>query len=325
MAYAIMRCKKLASVGSVASSLKHCYRDRETPNADMARTPENEHHGAKSTNEAMGKLRELLPEKRRKDAVLAVEYLMTASPEWWKEATPQQQEDFFQKSRDWLASKYGPDRIIVATVHRDETSPHLSAFVVPLTKDGRLSAKDFIGDRHMMSSDQTTYAKAVQHLGLERGIEGSRARHQTVQSYYAAIQKTPGQVTITPQALVPRKFEAQGLMEKLGLTTREEAPEAIAERLTAAVRGSYAPAVLAAAGARQERQKAQEAQATALGIRNRLRPVVEALAPLSHANQAKALLAIEALGHRMQEAQQLEQKERMAARPGQDKDRGFHR
>ena len=55
MAYAILRCKKLASAGSVASSLKHCYRDRETPNADAARTSENEHHSAKSTDEAMGK------------------------------------------------------------------------------------------------------------------------------------------------------------------------------------------------------------------------------------------------------------------------------
>ena len=36
----------------------------------------------------------LLPEKRRKDAVLAVEYVMTASPEWWKEATPRQQAEF---------------------------------------------------------------------------------------------------------------------------------------------------------------------------------------------------------------------------------------
>ena len=36
--YAIMRCKKLSSMGSVASSLKHAYRERETPNADSSRT-----------------------------------------------------------------------------------------------------------------------------------------------------------------------------------------------------------------------------------------------------------------------------------------------
>ncbi|TRR75966.1 hypothetical protein DNP39_23515, partial [Salmonella enterica subsp. enterica serovar Panama] len=73
--YAIMRCKKLTGMGSVASALQHCYRERETPNANAERTPENYCSVSKSTDQAMGRVRELLPEKRRKDAVLAVEYL----------------------------------------------------------------------------------------------------------------------------------------------------------------------------------------------------------------------------------------------------------
>ena len=187
MAYAIMRCKKLASGGSVASALRHCYRDRETPNADADRTPQNEHGASKSTDEAMGLLRAMLPAKRRKDAVLAVEYLMTASPEWWQTATPVQQDEFFKQSKQWLANKFGEDRIIVATIHRDETSPHLSAFVVPLTADGRLSAKELIGGRPQLSADQTSYAECVHHLGLERGLEGSKARHTTISQYYARV------------------------------------------------------------------------------------------------------------------------------------------
>ena len=70
-AYAIMRCKKLAKMGNVAASLKHAYRERETPNADASRTPDNEHRAASSTDEAMGRIRELLPDKRRKDALQA--------------------------------------------------------------------------------------------------------------------------------------------------------------------------------------------------------------------------------------------------------------
>jgi len=189
VAYAIMRCKKLSSMGSVASALKHCYRERETPNADASKTPKNEHYAARTTNEAMGRLRALLPEKRRKDAVLAVEYVMTASPEWWKQATPEQQQSFFQRSLRWLADKYGEQNIIVATVHRDESTPHLSAFVVPLTKDGRLSAKEFIGNKAQMSRDQTTFAAAVADLGLQRGIERSKAKHVDIRQYYARVSK----------------------------------------------------------------------------------------------------------------------------------------
>jgi len=258
MGYAIMRCKKLASAGCVASSLKHCYRDRETPNADAARTPHNEHHGASSTDEAMGKLRELLPTKRRKDAVLAVEYLMTASPEWWQQATAEQQTEFFQQSRDWLAKKYGSDRIVVATVHRDETSPHLSAFVVPLTQDGRLSAKEFIGDRSQMTSDQTTYAKAVQHLGLERGIRGSKARHQTIRSYYAAIGRGDQPVPeFTVDEVQPQ------VLRKGFLSSTVEAPETTAERLNRKVRETAAPLLKSAATARFDRSRAKELQETA--------------------------------------------------------------
>lgn len=43
MAFAIMRAKKLNSMGTVAAALQHCYRDRETPNADQERTPDNDH------------------------------------------------------------------------------------------------------------------------------------------------------------------------------------------------------------------------------------------------------------------------------------------
>ena len=81
-------------MGSVAASMQHCYRERNTHNADQERTPDNQHLVAKSTDEAMGKLRALLPEKRRKDAVLAVEYVMTASPEWFAQATPEQEQAF---------------------------------------------------------------------------------------------------------------------------------------------------------------------------------------------------------------------------------------
>lgn len=321
--YAIMRCKKLATMGSVASSLQHCYRDRETPNADATRTPENEHHAAQSTTEAMGKLRELLPEKRRKDAVLAVEYVMTASPEWWKSASPQQQAEFFTRSKQWLADKYGADRIVTASIHRDEASPHLSAFVVPLTQDGRLSAKEFIGGRQKMRDDQTSYAQRVADLGLERGIEGSRAKHQAVKSYYAAIQQEPGHVTITPQAVEPRQYKAQGLVEKLGLSKRVETPEAVAERLTAAVRAGYAPALQAAAGARQERQKAKQAQDTAQDLRDRLKPVLDALGPLNEANRAKVAAIIKAVGEKALSQQREEQRQKAAQRQQErGRDRG---
>lgn len=290
MAFAIMRAKKLTGMGSVAASLQHCYRDRETPNADQTRTADNEHNAAKSTDEAMGRLRELLPEKRRKDAVLAVEYVLTASPEWWEKADQEQQKDFFDQAQKWLADKYGADRIFVASVHRDETSPHLSAFVVPLTQDGRLSAKEFIGNRTKMTADQTSFAKAVQHLGLERGIERSRATHTSIKQHYAAIESgIRSHVEISPQALEPRVYKREGIAEKLRLSTRVESPEAVAARLTDAVNKGMAGTVANASESAQNARRAREMQKTMVDQQKKLKMLQEPFKGLSRDQVAEVI------------------------------------
>ena len=286
MAYAIMRAKKLANMGSVAASMQHCYRERETHNADQERTPDNQHLGAKSTDEAMGNLRALLPEKRRKDAVLAVEYVMTASPEWFAQATPEQEKALFQRSLQWLADKYGADRIVTASIHRDEATPHLSAFVVPLTQDKRLSAKEFIGSRDKMRADQSTYAACVADLGLERGIEGSKATHQTIQQHYAAVQRgVVPKATISPESVEPR------ILRKGLFSSDVETPEVVAERLTKAVNDGFAGTIATASTALQERRRAKEMQDTANDLRRRLETLQGAFKGLTK-DQVKEVLKV---------------------------------
>ena len=278
--YAIMRCKKLNSMGTVAAALQHCYRERETPNADSERTPDNEHLAAKSTNEAMGKLRERLPERRRKDAVLAVEYVMTASPEWWKQASTEQQQEFFRRSVEWLADKYGADNIVTATVHRDELTPHLSAFVVPRTADGRLSAKEFIGNRQKMRDDQTTYAERVADLGLERGIEGSRATHQRVKTHYGAIQQAGRDVPhLTSDELKPQKVKGVSLAEKVFGAV--ETVEGVAQRLNAKIMGFVQPMAEKAAVSAQNERRAKELRETLANQQKRLQTLQKPFKGLS--------------------------------------------
>ena len=231
--YAIMRCAKLKTMGGVASSLQHNFRERETLNADADRTPDNEHLSAQSTDEAMGQLRELLPEKRRKDAVIAVEYLFTTSPEWAKAASEAAQARFFVESMKWLENKYGAQNVITATIQRDETTPHLSAFVVPITGDGRLSAKEFIGNKAKMSADQTSFAEAVEEVGLKRGVKGSKARHQTISQYYARVNDSErGEIKQSKTEEVALDVQPRVLSKTL-FTRDEETPEAIAERVLA--------------------------------------------------------------------------------------------
>nr|WP_159198384.1 MobV family relaxase [Escherichia coli] len=319
--YAIMRCKKLTGMGSVASALQHCYRERETPNANAERTPENYCSVSKSTDQAMGRVRELLPEKRRKDAVLAVEYVMTASPEWWNEATPRQQAEFFARSEQWLENKYGKDRVVAAVVHRDEATPHLSAFVVPLTQDGRLSAKEFIGGRSKMRDDQSTYAESVKKLGLERGIEGSRATHQTVQHYYESINRgTRSQVSISPEALEPRVL-------RKGIFTKDvEDQAAIAKRLSQAVNDGFAGTIAMASQSAQNAKRARDLQKTMDSQQKRLQSVTEPFKGLSREQMTHILTMAQTFQQQNHDREKQRQLEREQERQQRQKtDRGISR
>ena len=315
MPYAIMRCSKLKTSGGVAASLQHNFRERETPNANPELTPNNKHLHATSTDEAMGKLRELLPAKRRKDAVLAVEYLMTASPEWWKTATPQQQDAFFSRSMEWLADKYGTANIFAATIQLDEKTPHLSAFVVPITPDGRLSAKEFIGNRHLMRNDQTSFAEKVKDLGLERGIEGSKARHQRVQQHYGLLNQAPFQ---KPPRL-PSDHLSPQVVEKRIFRDVVETPDAVAQRISETFHKHYTPAFEKAAVSAQNARRAKEMEQTAKAkaisertLKERLNKIERFFKPLydlarvdkDYLNQllaaAKAKLTPETLQHKIE-------------------------
>ncbi len=188
MAYAILRTSKLKSFGEIGGSLSHNYRTRPTPNANPIRTPDNSHSVSKSYL-VMDGIKNRLPEKTRKNAVLAIEYLITASPEWSGWQNKEKEQEFFKRSVEWLQQKHGKENVIATSIHRDETTPHLIAYVVPIDGRGKLNARSFLGGRAALSKMQTDFHSKVKDLGLERGLEGSKAEHKTVKEFYAELQE----------------------------------------------------------------------------------------------------------------------------------------
>jgi hypothetical protein len=230
MGYTILRIQKLKSAVAIRNSLKHAFREQETPNADSERTPNNTHIGAESSQEAIEKFNEGLPLTVRKNAVLALEYLITASPEDMANKSRADQDKYFADSLAYLHKTYGKENVFYAGVHRDETTPHMYAYVLP-KHEGKLNARHFIGGhKDRMSQIQTEFAETIgQKHGLERGVKGSRARHQEIGRYYAKVNaKTP---QIAPFA-VPEK----GLLEKKEYYSDRvlaEVNKAVAPRLNA--------------------------------------------------------------------------------------------
>ncbi|EPF73552.1 hypothetical protein GCM10025882_11720 [Acinetobacter gyllenbergii] len=187
MSKVILRTGKLKTIGNIASSLSHNYRTRPTPNADPSRTANNQ-HDLKTAGQVLDGIKNRLPEKTRSNAVLCVEYLITMSPDWSGLGT-EREADFFKTSVEWLKQKHGAENVISTSIHRDETTPHLVAYVVPIDSQGKLNAREFLGGRAKLSKMQTDFHNEVKHLGLERGLEGSKAEHTTIREFYAEIQK----------------------------------------------------------------------------------------------------------------------------------------
>lgn len=107
--------------------------------------------------------------KPRSNSVLALDTIYTASPDFFQGKTNQQNDDFFKDCLQFHQEHFG--HIISAVVHYDETTPHLHVISVPLTKDGRLSARDVIGNKAKMSKTQDAFFEQVgRGYGLERGI-----------------------------------------------------------------------------------------------------------------------------------------------------------
>ena len=113
--------------------------------------------------------------RTRKDSVRLVETLITASPEFFQNKSPQEIREYFERALEFMKSKQHPDTIISAVVHMDEKTPHMHLCFVPLTEDGRLSAKDILGNKKKLTQWQDEYWSYMvkKYPDLERGESAS--------------------------------------------------------------------------------------------------------------------------------------------------------
>ena len=224
--YAILRTAKIKTRSELGRSLKHGFREQDTPNADDELTPMNTHIGGSNTAEVLQDFDQRLEtqSKIRKNAVLAIEYLITASPDAINGKDREGQDRYFNDALKWLKEKHGNENVIHAGVHRDEKSPHMYAFVVPIDPKGKLNCRHFLGGKKdVLSKMQDEFQEKVgQHHGLERGVKGSKAKHQSIQNWYKQVNSPKAKVSVNPERLVT---------EKKILTTKYENDFQFADRI----------------------------------------------------------------------------------------------
>lgn len=176
MAYAIMRMKKIKSRAALSGLLAHNTREKMPDNADPSLVENNAY--TRSRAEALAVYSEKLPKKVRKNAVHAVEVVLTASPDWFEKASEKKVQEFINRSRAWLYDLFGRDNELLLTCHKDEKTLHLHGDFIPLV-DGKLNAKSLIGGSsyRMRELQDDFYKKVGEPLGMVRGEKQTRRKH----------------------------------------------------------------------------------------------------------------------------------------------------
>ena len=113
--------------------------------------------------------------RTRSDSVRVVEALVTASPEFFKGKKKSEVKAYFQEALDFIQQHQDPKTIISAVVHMDEKTPHMHLCFVPLTEDGRLSAKEIVGNKKKLTQWQDRFWEHMvkKYPDLERGESAS--------------------------------------------------------------------------------------------------------------------------------------------------------
>ena len=113
--------------------------------------------------------------RTRSDSVRVVEALVTASPEFFKGKKKSEVRAYFQEALGFIEKYQAKDTIISAVVHMDEKTPHMHLCFVPLTEDGRLSAKEIVGNKKKLTQWQDRFWEHMvkKYPDLERGESAS--------------------------------------------------------------------------------------------------------------------------------------------------------
>ena len=193
--YAIMRFAK--QKGGAGALEAHHERTKEkyasNPDIDTERSKDNFHIVKPTTSYKMESDNRITAAgcKTRKDSVRFVDTLVTASADFFKKKKHVEIQAFFQTAVDFLAKKIGKDNIFAATIHMDEKTPHMHLCFTPITQDGRLSAKEIIGNRVQLTKWQDDFfAHMVKRFpDLERGESASETgrRHIPTRLFKQAV------------------------------------------------------------------------------------------------------------------------------------------
>lgn len=214
MGYAVLHLEKTSGTDSAMSA--HIERTIAPKNADPERTYLNRElikfpEGVSNRTQAIQHRLENagLQRKISKNQIRAIRILLTGSNEDMKRIEADGKlDEWCNDNLRWLGETYGKENIVSAVLHLDESTPHIHATLVPIVTTERRKKKseeqvkkqyckknpnaprlsaDDVMTRSKLKKYQDTYALTMSKFGLQRGIDGSEARHIGTSQYYREL------------------------------------------------------------------------------------------------------------------------------------------
>ena len=216
--YAILRVERIKDWNSVHKQIDHAERtgSKLPENADPRRQEYNRRFFPEAPGYENAKLRwqdKVGSQHIRSNAVLGIEVFMGFSD--CVSMSENQLNEWVIDSRAWVARTFGADNLIAGALNRDEKTPHLHLFVVPIDERKRLNCRRFLGPRKSLSVLQTTYAKAMAKHGLVRGEEGSKRKHIPKKTLYEWRNQVERQVNDVQIKLDQQLVELHQIQPKI--------------------------------------------------------------------------------------------------------------
>ena len=202
MSYVVATMKKLKApdLGGIQVELDRQYKDenayknevdltRSNQNLELVQSHTTEKGSLRRDVESYINENKSSTRKIRKDAVVLNSWIITSDKSFFEPLTHEQQVQFFKDAKEFFANRYGEQNVRHATIHFDETTPHMHMGIVPL-KDGKLSSKTLITPVELQKLQSECPAYMQQRgWNVERGIQGSERKHLDAPEYREATNK----------------------------------------------------------------------------------------------------------------------------------------
>ena len=126
----------------------------------------------------------------RKDAVATIGIVCSASSDFFENKSKSETVQYFKDCKEYFENKVGKENIVCSKIHFDEKTPHMHLYFVPLTEDGRLSAKEICNRQFLrdMQKELPIFLQEKKHK-IERGLEDSTNEHISKKEYELNLKK----------------------------------------------------------------------------------------------------------------------------------------